>query len=311
MRLDTEILRYKIAHPGDPVWVVAQNGEIIEWGTGLVHGLINTDFPALMTARHSKQRHFDGMSAEALGDPRTNTPKHVILGKIDIELLRVLRGGNIGYSDELLEGLLKRNKELLSAVISKRNKRLWAEPDSVFNSPESRLRRSRSLSRVYFKKWQDSDFRSVRVRQIRERTCTPENRARVRAQFKALWQDPHYRARIGPRIREGQRKRYNNPGDAQICRAVAKKAWETRRARYGTNGLMNGTWKRVKTPRDKARMGERVRWGYMWKRLPYVLDLLFDSPEHICSICGWGTRKERGLPLHIGKKHGGELRRES
>ncbi len=125
-----------------------------------------------------------------------------------------------------------------------------------------------------------------------------------------IWADPDYRTRLSPAIREGQRRRFKNPGDREICITQAKNAWITRRRRYGEDGFSDRPRKkRFKTDRDRARLGERVRWGYAWRKFGQVFGMLFDdivdedAETFTCSHCNRVFSKIGWLRRHISIQH--------
>lgn len=248
------------------------NGEYINTRTGAVLGYEDfIDIPPLSRGAENVLRTFDGLSCESLG----TVPKVASLGKEELVLLRKLRPWPM-LKAEFWEDYHRLINQLNDFKLRNyhsimiRNK--WADPNSSYNSVE------RSLA--------------------------------IGASAKLRWEDPEYRARLSVSIKEAQKRRYFNLGDREICVSNAKNAWVTRRARYGDKGFSDRPRKqRFKTDRDRARLGERVRWGYTWRRLDQMFEMLFDdivdedAETLSCPYCNRVFSRMGWLRKHISTKH--------
>ncbi len=251
-------------------------GELVDTETGLIVGYSDfQDFPPLSNDAQSLMRHFDGMSAEPLG----SIPKIITLGRDEQRLLGRLypyKFFKMGVRSDYLHMIDKINRHKMSLYLSIRMKNAWADPTSIWNSPEHRLKLA-----IAIKAGQSTPEakQNMRLGQIR-RFARPEERLKVSKSaitkfqkhpelknqisysVKKLWEDPEYREktimsmltkRRTPEFREKMRNAQSHESRVE----GAKKAW----SRLSAKG--------------RRRHIEAMKRGWAWKRVSAMFDMIF------------------------------------
>ena len=252
-------------------FIIANNGEIVEIGTGEVQGIQPVDKIPLSTDFFTLKRYWDGMSSESLG----NTPKVITLSRKEERLLSQLFPWRwLKYSTRMdyLKLLDKLNKHKLALNISIGMKLAWADPDSYYNSPEFQIARAQGLRLAWANP--DSGFN------------TQEFRDEKSKHFKKLWANPIYKARRivqflisnSANARKGveNQTRYKNypmyykdpeatrKKQSRAQKKTAKARWQKRVILYGPSGVKN-----------PELTNKRKREAWAWRKCALVSRMIF------------------------------------
>jgi len=310
--------------------VRASDGEIIEIGTGISLGFENADFPQLTTDASTLLRFFDGASAESLGI----IPKIITLSRAEQKLLGRLRPWRfLKYAQKqaYLKLLDRRNAQQLSIRMSVVVTNLWADPTSIFNTPEHRLRKSLAVKAL----WRDPTFRQKIID-----SYTPERLLVYSERAKHLWTIPEYRNSVirGIKARWTDPDSYCNSKESRQNKSLAMlKLCEDpncvyKSAEFGAlqsvlmkerradpNSVFNtpeyiqkqseATRIAKRTPKARQRASIATRRVWAWKRLAQVMDMLFggivneDAPTFPYPHCNRVFGAKSGLGQHITDSH--------
>lgn len=245
------------------------SGELIDTETGLITGYNDFEnYPSLTTNGKTLLRHWDGMNASKLSG---STAKIITLSRDDIRLLKQIRPFKflkMEMMSDYLRLIDKINAKRLSISISVRMRNMWADPTSVFNSPEHRIKlgnairagqstpeAKRNMSFGQIRRFARPEERlKISISATKKFKKHPELRVHLSETTTLLWKDEAYRektilgmsiTRRTPEFREKMRNAQSHESRVK----GAKKAWVTRRLRHGKNGFSDRPRKGTIPPR--------------------------------------------------------------